>query len=134
MKPWGNAALTGSSCENSPSRTTGSHILLRKEELRANISPEIPQDLGLWRRPACQILPKTLNISSATAQVASYLLKALTILSDTNITRSAAAQKDLKPNWKSEKRPHLPRWSTILLCMSFSKTLLTTERRQGSSF
>ena len=67
-------------------------------------------------------------MSSATAQVAPDLLKALAILSDTTVRRSAVDREDLKPYWKSEKRPHFCRRSTILLFTSFSKTLLTTER------
>ena len=43
---------------------------------------------------------------SATARVAPDLLKVLAILSDTTVRRSAVDQKDLKPYWKSEKRPH----------------------------
>ena len=74
-------------------------------------------------------LSKPSDISSATAQVDPDLLKALAILSDTTVRRSTVDQEDLKPNWKSEKRPHFCRWSTILLFTSFSKTLLTTERR-----
>ena len=46
---------------------------------------------------------KSLNISSTTAQVAPGLLKALAILSDTAIRRSAVDREDLKPHWKSEK-------------------------------
>ena len=42
MKPWGTLALTQYSCEDFPSRTTPSHLLLRKEEVRPNIWPEIP--------------------------------------------------------------------------------------------
>ena len=34
MKPSGTPALTGYSCEDIPSRTTISHLLLRKEEMR----------------------------------------------------------------------------------------------------
>ena len=56
-------------------------------------------------------------------------LKALAILSDTNVRRSAVDWVYLKQYWKSEKRPHFSRWSTILLFSSFSKTLRTTERR-----
>ena len=67
--------------------------------------------------------------SSATARVALDLLKALAILSDTTVRRSAVDQEDLKPYWKSEERPHFSRWSTILLFTSFSKTLLSTETR-----
>ena len=34
MEPWGTPALTGYSCEEFPSRTTWSHQLLRKEEIK----------------------------------------------------------------------------------------------------
>ena len=129
MPPGGTPTLTGYSCEDFPSRITQSRLLLRKEEIRLDIWPEIPQDLSFWRRPACQTLSKPLDISSATAQVAPDLLKALAILSDTIVRRSAVDREDLKPYWKSEKRPHFSRWPTILLFTSFSKTLLTTERK-----
>ena len=84
IKPWRTQAFTGYSWEELPSRTTWSHLLLRKEEIRTNIWPEIP--LNLWRRPACQTLSKVLNISGATARVATDLLKSLAILSDTTIS------------------------------------------------
>ena len=57
----------------------------------------------MWRKPACQTLPKALDISSATARVAPDLLKALVILSDATARRSAVDWEDLKPYWKSEK-------------------------------
>ena len=47
-----------------------------------------------------------MDILSATGQVAPNLLKDLEILPDTTVRRSAVDQKDLKPYWKSEKRPH----------------------------
>ena len=50
-------------------------------------------------------MPKALDISSATARVAPDLLKALAILSDTTVRRSAVDREDLKPYWKSKKRP-----------------------------
>ena len=40
---------------------------------------------------------KALNISSATARVAPDLLKALAILSDTTVRKSAVDREDLKP-------------------------------------
>ena len=43
----------------------------------------------MQRRPVFQTLLKALNVSSATAQVDPDLLKALTILSDTTVRRSA---------------------------------------------
>ena len=67
------------------------------------------------------------NLSSATAQVAPELLKALVILSDTIVGRSAVDQ-DLKTYWKSEKRPHFSRVINNSITI-FSKTLLATERR-----
>ena len=60
-------------------------------------------------RPACQTLLKALNISSASAQVVSDLLKALAIQSDTSVRRSAIDREDLKLYWKSEKRSHVSR-------------------------
>ena len=72
-------------------------------------------------------LSKALYISSATARVAPDLLKAPAVLSDTTIRRSAVGQEDLKPYWKSEKRPYFYRWSTILLFASFSKISLTQK-------
>ena len=44
-----------------------------------------------------------MDISSATARVAPDLLKALAILSDTTVRRSAVDQEEPKPYWKSEK-------------------------------
>ena len=41
------------------------------------------------RRPACQTLSKAFGMSSLTARVVPDLLKALTILSDTSVRRSA---------------------------------------------
>ena len=73
----------------------------------------------MWRRPACQTLSRALDISSATVQVASDLLKVLATLSDTTVRRSAVDREDLKPYWKSEKKAHFFRWSTILLFTSF---------------
>ena len=45
-----------------------------------------------------------MDISSATARVVPDLIKALAILSDTTVIRSAVDREDLKPYWKSEKR------------------------------
>ena len=77
--------------------------------------------LRLWRRPVCQSLLKALDISSARAQVAPNLLKALAILTDTTIRRSAFDREDRKPNSKSEKRPHFSRRSASLLFTRFFK-------------
>ena len=57
---------------------------------------------------------------NSTAPAAQDLLKALAVLSDTIVRRSAVKWEDLNPEWKSEKRPHFSRWSTILFFTSFS--------------
>ena len=49
------------------------------------------------------------DISSATDRVAADLFKALAILSDTTVRRSAVDREDLKPYWKSGNRPHFSR-------------------------
>ena len=107
IKYWGTPALNGYSCYDFPSSTTWSHLLLREGEIRPNIWPGIPEDLILWRRPAWQTMLKVLDISSATAHVApDLLLKALAILLDATVRKSAVDWEDLKPYWKSWKRPH----------------------------
>ena len=58
------------------------------------------------KKTAWQVMSKALNISSATARVARDLIKALGIPSDTNIRISEVDLEDLKPYWKSEKRPN----------------------------
>ena len=54
--------------------------------------------------------------------------KALAILSDTPVRRSAVDQEDLKPYWKLEKR-HISLGGQQLYCLQVF--LLTTERLTG---
>ena len=129
MDHWGTQALTGYSYQNFLFRTTQSSLLLRKEETRPNIWPEIPKDFSLWRRSVCQILSKALDLSSATAGVAPGLLKTTSILSDTALRRSPVDQEHLKPYQKLEKRSNFFWWSTILFFKSFWNTLLITKGR-----
>ena len=56
----------------------------------------------MLRRSACQALLKALDISSGTPGVVPDLLKALSILLDKTVRRSAVDQEDLKPNWQSD--------------------------------
>ena len=180
-EPWATPQLTGYSCKDSPSRTTQSSLLLRKEEIRPNtrccgcsgyhycttsfnkvwtqilqrfkfcshqfgglrwcrslgmvlagnkakclwwstmpekqfiliiiiIWPEILWGFSLWKRTACQTLSNTLDVSTAAPQLAPDLWKALAILLDTTVRRSAIDRE-------------------VLLLTNFSKTLLNTERR-----
>ena len=37
IEPWEAAALTGYSCEDYPSRTIGTRLLLRKDKIRPNV-------------------------------------------------------------------------------------------------
>ena len=46
------------------------------------------------------MLWKGLDISTATARITPDLSKALAILSNTNVRRSAVEREDLKPYWK----------------------------------
>ena len=65
MDSWGTPELTGYSCEDFPSRITRTYLLLRKEEERPNIWPEIPWDWSLWKRSACETLLKALDMWNA---------------------------------------------------------------------
>ena len=64
-------------------------------------------------------LSKILDISITTTWVVKGLIKALEILSDTTVIRSAVDWKDLKSYWKSKKRPYFCRWSTSQLFTGF---------------
>ena len=76
-------------------------------------------------KPACQTLSKALDVSSATAQVAPHLLKALAILSDTTVRRSPVDREDLKPYLISEKRP-VDLLAVDLLAVDLFPTFLNT--------
>ena len=104
MEPWGTPALTGYFCEHFPYENTQNHKILIKDKMRPNMSSEIPWDLSLWRKLACQTLSEALDIWSATAQVAPV------ILSNTTARRSTVDQEDLKSYWKSEKG-YISLWS-----------------------
>ena len=73
---------------------------LKKE--KSILAPSIT----ILQRRACQTLSKALDISSASAPVAPDLFKALALLSDTTVRRSAVDLEDLKSYWKSEKKSH----------------------------
>ena len=49
---------------------------------------------------------KPCQTPSATARAGPDLLKSPAILSDTTVRRYEVDREDLKPYWKSEKRPH----------------------------
>ena len=66
----------------------------------------------------------TLHISSATARVALDLLKSLAILSDTTVRRSTVDREGLKPYWKSEKRPYLPKIVDVIKRLHYKVFLL----------
>ena len=86
MEPWGSPALPGYSCQDFPF-----------QDHKAKYLTWNSIKLCLCRRPACQTLSKAYDVSSATAPVASHLLKTLAILSDTTARRYTVDQEDLKP-------------------------------------
>ena len=126
MDSWGTPASTGCSCEDSHFEPLEVAYYWKKKK-KPNNWPEIPSNLSLWRRAACQTFSKAVDKSIASVWVAQDLLSAQAILSDGTVRRSIDYE-DLKPYWKLDKRPHFSRWSTSLLFTSFSKTLVTTER------
>ena len=80
-------------------------IYYREKKKQGQIS-----DLKFHKTYVCEEdQSKALDISSATARVAQDLLKALVILSDTTVRRSAVDLEGLKPYWEPEKKPHFSR-------------------------
>ena len=58
MEPWGTPTLIGYFCEDFPSRTTGSRLLLRKEEEEPNIWLDIPQDVKVHQGTLINLCPQ----------------------------------------------------------------------------
>ena len=77
-------------------------------------------------------MSNVLDISSATAQVGQDLLKALAILSDKTARISAVDWKDIKPYWKSVKRPQGDQQPYHL--QAFERLHQPQKEEQGSSF
>ena len=82
-------------------------------------------------------MPKVLELLSATARLALFLLKALAVRSGATVRRSVVDREDLKRYWKSDERSHFKVEVIIdviveliilsLLFTSFSKTFLAAE-------
>ena len=122
MDPWGTPTFTGYSYEDFPSRTTQSRLLLRKEEIRPNIWPQIPSDLSFVKKTSTSNSVKTLGYIKCYSSISPSLVKSPSnSIRYTTVRRSAVDREDLKSYWKSEKRPCFSRWSTILLFTRFSK-------------
>ena len=82
-----------------PSRTSQRYLLLRTNKIQPDVT---------W------------HISNTTAWVASNILIAPAIISDTTVTRCEVDREELKQYWKSEEKAHLSRWSTSLLPITYS--------------
>ena len=73
---------------------------------KPSITEKRRSDLSLWRRPAWQTLSNLLDISSVTARVAPDLLRALAILPDTTVRRSAVDWEDVN-HTGNQKKGHI---------------------------
>ena len=125
MEPCRTPALTRYSCEDFHFRTTRSCILLRKDNNAKYLTWNSSR--RFWRRPACQTLSN--SWSSAIAYAAPDLSKALVILSDTIVRRSAVDQEDLKIKLKIRKKKPQERRLTgqYLLGVEISPIFLNTR-------
>ena len=133
MDPWATSALTRYSCKDFLSKTTQSRLLLREEKVRQKYLTW--NSIRLKFQKKTSIPNRVKNLANAAARIAPDLLKALATLSDITARRSEVDREDLKPYSKAEKWPHFYRWSAVLLLTSFSKTILTTEKRlMGQQF
>ena len=76
-----------------------------------------------------QTLSEALDALSTAVRVAPDLLKALAVVSDAAVRRSAVDREGLTLYWKSEQRSRFSRWSTIVLFTSFFKDF-TNHRKK----
>ena len=130
IDPWESPALTGYSSLvvlegirlPFPYRTTQSNLLLRKEEIRPNICPQIP---AYQHAKPCQ-KPWYIKCHSSS--------RPRLVKSPSNSIRykcKKICSWSRRPNTILEirKKPHFSKWSTILLFTGFSKNLLTTAKK-----
>ena len=101
MEPWENQALTRYSCEDFLARTTPSCLLLRKEEIRPNIWPDISQDVGLWRRPTRQALFKRFGCIIGYSSSSPWLVKSPNNSIWYNCQETALDCRNQKKYWKT---------------------------------
>ena len=127
MEPWGTPALTGYSCEDFPSRTSRSRLLLRKRNKAKYLT---------WNYTSLRFAKKAsmTNPFKSLGYIKCYSSSSpRPVKSPSNSIRyncHKISWEDLKPYWKSRKK--------VIslgdqLFASFSKTLLTTERRLTES-
>ena len=128
IKPWGSPALTGYSCEDFSSRTTWSYLLLREEEIRRNIWPEIAYDLSLWKRPACQTLSKTSDIQVIQLWSGPSPVKSPSNSISYNCQKICSWLKRPKTILEIRKTPHFYRWSKIYCLQVFQRLYFTNNR------
>ena len=126
MESYGTPALTGCSHQN--------HLKPSITEKRQNKAKYLSQNFIRLKFVKKTSMPNPVeNLGGYTKSCSSSNPKPIKSLSNSIKTvKIFAVDRDdwlIKRHWKSEKRPHFSSWSTILLFTSFSKTLLTTERR-----
>ena len=103
MEPWGTPILTGYSCDDLPSRTTRSRLLLRKEEIRPNIWPEIPW-LKFVKKTSMPNPVKSLGYIKCYSSSSPRPVKSPSnSIIYTTVRSSTVDREDLKPYRKSEK-------------------------------
>ena len=97
-----------------PSRTTQSCLLLR-EDTTPNIWPEIPEDLILWRRPACQTMWRSLRYIKPYFSSSPRPVKSPSNSIRHNFHKICSWSRLSKTILKIRKRPHFPRcWLPIV--------------------
>ena len=114
MDPWGTPALTGYFCEDFPSRTTQSRLLLRKEKIRLNIWPEIPLRLKFVKKISMWNPVRSLGYIKCCGSCSPRPVRSPCNSTWYNFWKTCSYQ-DVKPYWKSGKRPNFFRGSTVVL-------------------
>ena len=124
MDPCGTPALTGHYCQDFPSKTTWSPLLLRNKadyltqnsvRLELVKKTTMPNSIERIRYIKCSISPWPIKSPSGSIKY--------------NCQKICSWTRRPKNILEIRKRSYFSKWPTILLFTGFSKTLLTTEKR-----
>ena len=119
MEPSGTPTLTRYSREDFPPRTTQSCRLRRKNKQAKYCACNFIR-LECVKGSSMLSLVESIEIPD--------LLKVLARFSDTTVRKSAVDREDLKPYWKSEKRPHFSRQFLAVVLSPMFFNAGTTDR------
>ena len=103
--PWGliralrNSSINRIFLWRLPIQSHSKQSITEKDKIKPNICPEIPLDLRLWRRLACETLRKVLYILTVIARVDPDLLEVLSTVGTSTVNWQDLKQDSFENNF-----------------------------------